>query len=217
MKVWYIVFTTFVSAIIVINLLIGFATTGHSGSPGKKHTCRTCGCTRASTTTCIIKSVLIVNYILFYFLLALTLTACIVLFICYTLTDLCNEGTKVIVHHNTGWHPQDPRPGQNSQFIDLRQFSPMLNLRWNETEFMYFKDDRLKKLCADYISILLFYAILCSMGLFLLCAGFVNFLINLSVNWVRISTKQKYAEIMYLNGAEMTAFGEGHGEPGSRF
>ena len=55
---------------------------------------------------------------------------------------------------------------------------------------------------------LTFYVILCTSGLLLMCIGFMNYLINLSVNWVRISTKQKYAELIYINGAEMTAFGD---------
>jgi hypothetical protein len=32
-----------------------------------------------------------------------------------------------------------------------------------------------------------------------------------------MSTKQKYAEILYLNGAEMTAFNEGNGDHNSRY
>lgn len=73
----------------------------------------------------------------------------------------------------------------------------------------------MKRLCGDYISALTFYIILCSVGMTLVCIGFVNFIINLSVNWARTSTKQKYAELMYLNGAEMTAFNDG--DPTSRY
>lgn len=212
MKVWYIVFSVFTSIIILIDLLIGFATTGRNHA-AKRGTCLFCGCTRTSTTTFIIKSVLVVNYILFYFLLILTLAVFIVLSLCYLLTNLCNEGTKVYVRQCEWPFQTDTNAGVSSQYIDLRQFSPLLTLRSNETEFLYFKGDRLKKLCGDYVSALMFYIILCSIGLFLLSSGFVNFLMNLSVNWARTSTKQKYKEILYLNGAEMTAFNE----PGSRF
>lgn len=202
--------TIFISVIIVINLLIGFATTG-STNPRKGKPCQTCGCSSASTTTCLIKTVFVVNYLLFYFLLLLTIVVLITLFICYVLSNLCNEGAHMIVNPiNADWpYPTDVRPGQSAQYIDLRQFSPLLSLRSNETQFLYFKDDRLKKLCGDYVSALWFYIILCSIGMTLLCSAFLNFLINLSVNRVRISAKQKYAEIMYLNGAEMTAFNEG--------
>jgi hypothetical protein len=191
--------------------------TGNTDSR-KRKPCRTCGCTTASTTTCLIKCIFVVNYILFYFLLLLAFVVFITLFLCYALTNLCNEGTRVLLYHNAERpYPSDTRPGQSGQFIDLRQFSPLLSLRSNETEFLYFKDDRLKKLCGDYVSALMFYVILCSVGMFLLCSGFINFLINLSVNWVRMSTKQKYAEILYLNGAEMTAFNEGNGDHNSRY
>ena len=189
--------------------MIGFATTG--SSTARKASPRVCGCSRSSTTTCLIKTVVVVNYLLFYFLVVLTIVVLVILFICYVLTSLCNEGTHLIVNpQNPDWpYPTDTRPGQSPQYLDLRQFSPLLALRSNETQFLYFKDDRLKKLCGDYVSALMFHIILCSVGMTLLCAAFVNFLITLSVNWVRISAKQKYAEIMYLNGAEMTAFNEG--------
>ncbi|CAG2170052.1 unnamed protein product, partial [Oppiella nova] len=91
LKVWYVVFTVFVSVIIVINLFIGFATTGTAGTK-KGKPCRTCGCTRASTTSCLIKTVFVVNYILFYFLVLLTIIVLLTLFVCYVLSDLCNEG-----------------------------------------------------------------------------------------------------------------------------
>ncbi|CAG2109369.1 unnamed protein product [Medioppia subpectinata] len=210
LKVWYVVLTIFVSVIIVINLFIGFATTGTAGTK-KGKPCRTCGCTRASTTSCLIKTVFVVNYILFYFLVLLAIIVLLTLFVCYVLSDLCNEGIDLIVEplNVNNPFPNDIRAGQSSQYLDLRQFSPLLSLRANETQFLYFKDNRLKKLCDDYVSALYFHIILCSIGMVSLCAGFLNFLINLSVNWVRISAKQKYAEILYLNGAEMTAFNEG--------
>ena len=202
--------TIVISIIIVINLLIGFATTG-STARNKGKSCETCGCSSASATTCLIKTVFVVNYLLFCLLILLTIIVLITLFICYVLSNLCNEGAHMIVNPvNAEWpYPSDVRPGQSAQYIDLRQFSPLLALRSNETQFLYFKDDRLKKLCGDYVSALMFYIILCSVGMALMCSAFLNFLINLSVNWVRISAKQKYAEIMYLNGAEMTAFNEG--------
>lgn len=210
LKVWYIVLAIVIAVIIVVNLIIGFATTGKS-TGRKASQWRTCGCSRSSTTTCLIKTVFVFNYLLFYFLVVLTIVVLLILFICYVLTSLCNEGTHLIVNpQNPEWpYPTDTRPGQSTQYLDLRQFSPLLALRSNETQFLYFKDDRLKKLCGDYVSALMFHIILCSIGMGLLSLAFLNFLITLSVNWVRISAKQKYAEIMYLNGAEMTAFNEG--------
>ena len=216
MKVWYIVLAIFIILIVTINLIIGFATTGRSGTnKGRSNApCRACGCTRASTTTFIIKSTFVINYILFYFILVLAFIVFTTLFICYVLTTLCNEGTRIIPinyqENNLNFNLQ-----ASHHYIDLRQFSPLLSLRSNETEYLYFKDDRLKRLCGDYISALTFYIILCSVGMTLVCIGFVNFIINLSVNWARTSTKQKYAELMYLNGAEMTAFNDG--DPTSRY
>ncbi|XP_054154221.1 proteolipid protein DM beta-like [Oppia nitens] len=218
LKVWYVVLAIFLSVIIVINLFIGFATTGKTGAKNGK-SCRTCGCNRSSTTTCLIKTIFVVNYILFYLLLVLTIVVLLTLFICYMLSNLCNEGAHMIIDpQNANWpYPTDTRAGQSAQYIDLRQFSPLLSLRSNETQYMYFKDDRLKKLCGDYVSALSFYIVLCAIGMVALCSAFLNFLINLSVNWVRIGTKQKYAELMYLNGAEMTAFNDGAADHNSRY
>ena len=202
--------TIVISVIILINLLIGFATTGSTASK-KGNSCEACGCTSASTTSCLIKTVFVLNYFLYYILVLSTIVVLITLFICYVLSNLCNEGAHMIVDPvNANWpYPTDIRPGQSAQYIDLRQFSPLLALRSNETQFLYFKDDRLKKLCGDYVSALMFYIILCLVGTGLMCIAFLHFLIILSVNRVRNSAKQKYAEIMYLNGAEMTAFNEG--------
>jgi hypothetical protein len=208
LKVVYVILTAALAVIIVVNLLVGFATTG-KGDKARAPGCRVCGCSRGTATSCVVKSIFVVNYILFYLILALTLCLVVCLFICYVMSRLCNEGRYVTVStHETGYVQPNINFAENNQQIDLRQFAPLLHLRSNETNLLLFQNYRLKKLCIDYMSSLTFYVILGSVGFLLMCAGFMNYLINLSVNWVRISTKQKYAELIYINGAEMTAFGD---------
>lgn len=208
LKVVYVILTAVLGVIIVVNLLVGFATTGKSNksrAPG----CRICGCTRGTATSCVVKTVFVVNYIIYYLVLAVTLALVVALFICYIMSRLCNEGRYVTVStHETGYIPPNINFAENNQQIDLRQFAPLMSLRPNETNLLLFQNYRLKKLCIDYMSSLTFYVILGTVGFLLMCCGFMNCLINLSVNWVRISTKQKYAELIYINGAEMTAFGD---------
>ena len=90
-------------------------------------------------------------------------------------------------------------------------------MKGNETQLLLFRDHRLKKLCTDYMPGILFYVILVSLGFVLMTIGFVHFLVNLSINWVRRTTTQKYAELFYINGAEMIAFGGDDQEIGHRY
>ncbi|XP_053209186.1 uncharacterized protein LOC128393086 [Panonychus citri] len=213
-KVVYIIFCTLLTVVILINLMIGCMTTGrkasqYMGSPG----CSLCG----SATSCLVKCVFIANYILFYLILALTIAFTVVLFICYIMSRLCSEG-RTYDEPSGSNHLPASEVTDSSQQLNLKLFAPLLNVRPNETgHLLVFEGYKLKKLCIDYLSNLYLYVILCFTGFILLCSGFLNYLINLSVNWARISTSQKCAELIYLNSAEMTAFGGESLDVGGRF
>ena len=195
------------AVIIVINLTVGFATTGKNDKGrGSRLGC----CNRGTATSCVVKSVFAINYLLFPVIFLLTLILGMCLFLCYIMSRLCNDGTYATVsHYDRGYIQPNINFAENSQQIDLRQFAPILNLRQNETNLLLFQNVRLKKLCVDYVQSLDPYMIMGFLGFVLMTFGFINYLINLTANWVRIATRQKYAELFYINGAEMIAFGDG--------
>ena len=195
----YIIITICVSVLILINLIIGFTTTGRQAKNYRDEGCRCC----QFLPSCLIKTVFLLNYLLYHAIFFLTMAAVISLFICFVLTNLCNDHKRVV--------------NPNDHNIDLKLFAPFLGVRSNETSLLYFEGPRLKKLCVDYVSSLLLYVLLGSIGFVIMSWGFMNFLINLSVNWTRLSTKQKCAELMYINNAEMVAFCDGETETGSRY
>jgi len=139
------------SIIIVVNLLVGFATTGRGDK--QRGGCRVCGCTRGTATSCVVRSIFVLNYVIYYLIIAVTLALVIALFVCYVMSRLCNEGRYVTVStHETGFTPLTSNVAEADQQIDLRQFAPLLHLRSNETNLLLFRDYRLKKLCIDYMS-----------------------------------------------------------------
>ena len=207
-----IILTTLVAVIVTVNLTIGFATTG-KGDKERPSGCRSCCCGRGYATGCVVRTVFVLNYILYYLILALTLLFAVVLFCCFAVSRLCNDGRYTTVNPTEAVFLGQVNYAENLQQIDLRQLSPLLGLRANETNLMLFRDHRLKKLCVDYMSSLLFYVLLTSIGFLLMSIGFVNYLVTLSINWVRRTTKQKYAELFYINGAEMIAFGGDDAQP----
>lgn len=131
----------------------------------------------------------------------ITVISFIALYTSYVATVLCNEAPAINlvrdVHANLATEDQ--------KLLDLRQFGPVINLASNETGLLYFQGQRLQRLCVDYVSKLNFHLILCTIGFMLACAGFVNYLINFSVNSAKLSTKQKFTELMYLN-SELSPF-----------
>lgn len=217
MKVIYVISATVIGVLIAINLTIGFATTGRGEKPGRGG----CKCGRGSATGCVVKWIFVINYVVTMILFVTTVIFLIALFLCYIMTRLCNEGRFVTASsYERGYIPPNVDFAESDQQqIDMRQCAPILNLRSNETHLLIFQGHRLKKLCVDYMANLNFYTILSSIGFILMFTGFINYLINLSVNWARLSTKQKYAELVYINGAEMIAFGSDSvtADPNQRF
>ena len=121
------------------------------------------------------------------------------------MSQLCSEG-KTLSESNLG-NSFTSEIRESNYELNLKLFAPILKLKKNETELLLFRDHRLKKLCVDYMSHLYLYIILTFAGFLLLLSGFLNFLINLSVNWARTTTNQKCAELMYINASEMVGFG----------
>lgn len=212
LKVSYIFVALFIIIVIFFNLVIGFVATdqspykaigeqpvSHRG--GKKAGCCAVSCLKSSTAVCLLQTFLAFNYIIYYLLLTITIISFIALYTTSIGTVLCRDGPGVIL--DTTAHSRIPN--EDYKMLDLRQFGPIINMKQNETMQLVFTGQRYQRLCSDYVSKLHFHLILCTLGFLLACAGFVNYLINFSVNAAKLSTKQKFSELTYLN-SELTPF-----------
>lgn len=169
-----------------------------------------------SASNFFVKSIFILNYVLYYVILLLSFVVACTLLLTFLLHVLCTTGKCISTVQLTP-NPQslclnkeNDETGASNGMIDLRQFSPIFNLKSNETELLLIRGVSLKKLCTDYRRELIPNIIVCFVGFILLLWGFVNFLINISVNYAKISTKRKYAEIYYINSTtEMMPFTDG--------
>lgn len=217
LKVGYIFGALFIIIVIVFNLVIGFVAADQSlyrsvESPGYRaggrHSgrgggggCCAVSCLKSSTAICLLQTFLAFNYVIYYVLLLITISSFIALYTSMIATILCNEAPAI----NLNIEAHSKLPTEDNKLLDLRQFAPVLNLRPNETELLYFRGPRFQRLCADHVSKFNFHIILCTAGFLLACAGFVNYLINFSVSSAKLSTKQKFSELIYLN-SEMSPF-----------
>lgn len=206
LKVGCIFVALFIIIVIIFNLVIGFVATDQSlyraaETPERNRNCCAVTCLKSSTAICLLQTFLAFNYIIYYVLLMITILSFIALYTSYVATVLCNQAPAINlvrdVHANLAT--------EDHKLLDLRQFAPVINLASNETELLYFQGQRFQRLCLDYVSKLNFHVILCTIGFLLACAGFVNYLINFSVNSAKLSTKQKFTELIYLN-SELSPF-----------
>lgn len=200
LKVGYIFAALFIIIVIIFNLVIGFVATDQSlyravDNPNRSRGCCAVTCLKSSTAVCLLQTFLAFNYLIYYLLLLMTIISFLGLYTSYIATVLCNEAPAV----NLIIDSHSKLPNEDDKLLDLRQFGPVLGLRSNETQLLYFKGQRFQKLCIDYVQKLNFHVILCTIGFLLACAGFVNYLINFSVNSAKLSTKQKFIELTYLN------------------
>lgn len=207
LKVGYIFAALFIIIIIIFNLVIGFVATDQSlyravDSPtNRRGGCCAVTCLKSSTAVCLLQTFLAFNYIIYYLLLLMTIISFIALYTAYIATVLCNQGPSI----NLVVDSHSKIPNEDDRLLDLRQFAPVIHLNSNETHLLYFRGQRFQKLCQDYVSKLNFHIILCTVGFLLACAGFVNYLINFSVNAAKLSTKQKFTELLFLN-SELAPF-----------
>ncbi|XP_074596886.1 uncharacterized protein LOC141851966 [Brevipalpus obovatus] len=208
----YSSFSIMISVVVLINLLIGCMTTGRHitsyRSPGSGSFCD-------KLASILFRTIFAINYALFFIILVLTIAFAIILFSCFIMSKLCSDGhtysdpassvaTSMGGSSTAAVHPMEISDNNNQ--LNLKILAPIINLKGNDTNLLIFKGHRLKKLCIDYVSSLYLYVILTFSGFMLLSCGFLNFLINLSVNWARITTRRKCAELIYINGPEMTGF-----------
>lgn len=206
LKVIYIFVALFIIIVIFFNLVIGFVATDQSvyravDSPNRSRGCCEVSCLRSSTAVCLLQTFLAFNYIIYYVLLLIMITSCIALYSTWIVQSLCIKAPGI----NLVTDVHSRIPNEPSQVLDLRQFAPIINIPNNETDLLYFKDQRLQRLCSDLNAKLKFHFTLCVLGFLLACAGFVNYLINFSVNSAKLSTKQKFIELVYLN-SELAPF-----------
>lgn len=206
LKIAYIFAALFIIVVIIFNLLVGFIATDMSlyktaSTSQRSRQCCPVTCMKSSTAIFLLQIFLAFNYVIYFALLLVTILSFIGLYSTYVMTVLCNEGPAI--NYNVDNHAKIAT--DFPKVLDLRQFSPLLNLKQNETYLMRFEGQSYQKLCADYVRELYSHIILCSVGFLLSTVGFVNYLINFSVNSAKISTKQKFTELIYLN-SEFSAF-----------
>ena len=149
------------------------------------------------------KILYLVNHLTLYIMFALTLIVTIIVFTFTILKSLCNEGSNV-----PKTMPLDPykigfNPGEIGQYLDLREFTPLINLRSNETMYLYFQNDRLKILCDDYVSTLYVYNIIFFASQILTIYTMFNIVTTYSFNISRNITKKKLQELYFLNNNEL--------------
>ncbi|KAH9422267.1 Neuronal membrane glycoprotein M6-b [Dermatophagoides pteronyssinus] len=211
----------FVAIVILINLIIGFATSflKFDGKPStNRRSSSSCFCSRNSTTNCLMRFVFSVNQLIFLIFFLLFLIFTLFTFILYIMKTLCNSEqllSEAEKSFDNSMITNNNNNNQQEHSINLQPFSHYFPLQQNETNLLIFKDNRLKILCKDYISTLLLYTLISFLGIFLLFIGFYCYSINLTVNRIRIATYKKYTELLYLSnfgcgggGTEMNAFSD---------
>lgn len=162
--------------------------------------------------------VFLLNQLIFFVILLLLLLFCIVSFVLYLLTTLCNDdarsGSESLLSHDRSFEAGH----QLANSINLQPFAPMLFFSGNETQLLLFRDNRLKTLCRDYVATLMLYNLIALLGIALLFIGFHCYLINLTVNRIRLAAYKKYTEVLFLNsGMEMNTFNDTSYDNGERF
>ncbi|KAF7488211.1 hypothetical protein SSS_00289 [Sarcoptes scabiei] len=105
------------------------------------------------------KIAFVINHLTVCLYFLLTLLIAIKMFVVWIVTKLCLDGSKFMLSMPQNPFNQNQEPGELGQFLDFRQFAPILKLRVNETQLLYFENDRLKMFCDDYVSIFHLYSI----------------------------------------------------------
>lgn len=207
----------FISVIILVNLIIGFATSSLKLDAKVKNK-DACFCSRHSTTNCLIRFIFLVNLIIFITVLLLLILFCIFTFVFYVLTTLCNNENGVTDPSVMNTYDRSFEPYHTNHVINLQPFAPMLSFSANETHLLLFKDNRLKTLCRNYVATLTLFNLIALLGIALLFFGYLCYLINLTVNRIRIATFKKYTELLFLNsGTELSTFHDSSYDNGDRF
>ncbi|KAH7646121.1 hypothetical protein HUG17_1659 [Dermatophagoides farinae] len=144
----------FVAVVILVNLVIGFATSflKFDGKPSQ----RMCFCCRNSTTNCLMRFVFSVNQLIFLIFFLLFITFTLFTFILYLMKTLCNSEQLVSEVEKSFDNPM----AHQEHSINLQPFSHFFHLPQNETYLLLFKENRLKTLCRDYVSTLLLYTLI---------------------------------------------------------
>lgn len=233
--------------VIIINLLVGFATASTnlstSSSTSSHRRLRQsnggCGCLcfRHSATNVLIRTMFGVNQLIHFLFLLLLIGFCLLSFVAYLMTTLCNNASHeeyqmaTAGNGNGGQFPgaTDPAYTAYSASINLQPFTPLLAMFNSsaDSQLLLFKDNRLKVLCRDYVSTLTIYTLISLLGVALVFIGFHCYLINLTVNRIKLSTYKKYTELLYLNqsmggigggvGVELNTFNDSSNDYGDRF
>lgn len=197
-KIFLISFYVYNVLLMTYNLMIGFRSTAIvSLNRTERFYCL--------DSSIIQKILYLVNHLTFIFTFALTLIVTIIVFIFATLKALCVDGSNV-----PRTYPLDPykmgyNPGEIGQYLDLRGFQPLVGLRSNETIYLYFANDRLKRFCDDYVSILYVYNLIFFASSILVVYAMFNIIVTYSFNMSRNCTKKKLQELIFLNSNELSA------------
>lgn len=152
------------------------------------------------------KILFLVNHLTMLIMFALTSVVTIIMFVFVTLKGLCTDGSNALNIPPEDAFKKGFAPGEIGQFLDLREYSPLIYLRTNETQFLYFKDDRLKMFCDDYVSMLFLYNLFYFISSLVMFYSIYNIIMVSSINLSRYLCTNKLQEIYSLNAHEMQAF-----------
>lgn len=198
-RIGLIVFYVVTMLLICYNLIISFRITINSNdaidSPLSKKKSKRIFCLDSGI---IQKITFIVNQLFMVTLFTVTMFIIVEFFVLWTLTHLCTDGSNVMRLMPQDQYKSDRLPGQLGQFLDLREFSPILGLRMNETQFLYFENDRLKMFCDDYVSISYLYSIIFFISSIITYYSLVQLNILLSSNISKDSIRKDFQDVMFL-------------------
>lgn len=176
------------------NLVIGFRSTGIVEMK-KRHKVY---CVDSSL---VHKILYFVNHITMIAVFAISVIVSIIAFSVWTLTRLCTDGSNVPKTMPVEGYKVGYNPGEIGQYLDLKEFAPLIHLRNNETIFLYFENDRLKIFCDDYVSMLYLYNLIYFAASMVVIYAFFNMILTYSFNISRNFTKTKCEELFYLSNA----------------
>ncbi|KAH9516064.1 Neuronal membrane glycoprotein M6-b [Dermatophagoides farinae] len=194
-----IVFYAITMMLICYNLVISFRITINSNdaisTPITKKKSKRIYCLDSGI---IQKIVFAINQLIMVAFFIVTMLIIIEFFVLWTLTHLCTDGSNIMRLMPQDQYKTDRLPGEMGQFLDLREFAPILGLRMNETQFLYFDNDRLKMFCDDYVSISYLYSIIFFISSLITYYSLVQLNILLASNISKDSIRKDFQDVMFL-------------------
>lgn len=229
LKVIYIAVVLSIILVIVFNLVVGYVARDKVSYYGqRRHNAaavtaanRFCCCclntsARRAIRDFLMRIFFMLNYALIYALLIAVVFVCILQYTAVTVELLCFKTNETSALSNlpkthssrTGWEQGSREQEMDLEevpphlpFIDLMQFGQAMELTREDVKLMMFEGDRYERLCDYYIPKFHFLFFVSSIGLAVACLGFINYLLNFTVNTAKIYARheESYDDKTYLD------------------